>query len=57
MIIYIVYIRPFYNLLFNQISFKKNTSNGDYLFCLEESKDKCWDDKKLTEIMQCESET
>jgi len=55
LVIYIAYIRPFCNLLFNQISVRKNSSDGDYLFCSEDSNDKCWNGKKLTEIMQRES--
>ena len=57
MIIYIIYIHLFYNLLFNQISVKKNSLNENYLFYSKESNDKYWDDKKLMKIMQCESET
>ena len=50
--LYIAYIHPFCNLLFNQISFK---NDGDYLFCSEESNHKCWDGKVLTRILQDES--
>jgi hypothetical protein len=54
-VLYTAYIRPFCNLLFNQISFKKNSGDGDYLFCSEGSNDKCWDGKVLSRILQNES--
>src|SRR5947207_15044583 len=33
LILYIAYIRPFSCLLFNNVGFKKNLTDGDYLFC------------------------
>jgi len=55
-LLYITYIRPFSNFLYNQIAFTKNSTDGDYLFCSEESPDKCWEGDVLSDILQRESE-
>jgi hypothetical protein len=55
-LLYITYIRPFSNFLYNQIAFTKNSTDGDYLFCSEESPDKCWEGEVLSDVLQRESE-
>jgi hypothetical protein len=56
LIVYLAYIRPFCNLLYSQISFRQNHSDGDYLFCSEENPDEPWEGRKLSEILQRESQ-
>ena len=55
-VLYIAYIRPFSSLLYSQISFRQNSSDGDYLFCSDESPDKPWEGGQLSEALQRESE-
>src|SRR6266496_5254810 len=55
MLLYIAFIQPFCNLLHSQISLRKHKSDGDYLFCLEDSNDICWNGKQLSEVLQRES--
>ena len=55
LVLFIMFIRPFANLLFNQITFKKNSSDGDYLFSSEDKSDLCWKGQKLSETLQREN--
>jgi hypothetical protein len=54
-VLFIPSIRSFANLLFNQITFEKNSSDGDYLFCSEDKSDLCWEGQKPSETLQRES--
>ena len=47
-LLYIVYIRPFANMIYNQISSTKNTDDGNYLFCSDKSPHKCWNGRFYT---------
>ena len=52
---YIAYIRPFVTMVYDQIAPKKNSHDGDYLFCSERSPYKCWDGEILSDTFQRES--
>jgi hypothetical protein len=51
-VIFIAFIRPFMNMIYNKISACQNTTDGDYLFCDELQLDQCWDGKQLTQALQ-----
>jgi hypothetical protein len=52
LLLYIAYIRPFANMLWNKISEIKNTNDGDYVFCDVARPLKSWDGNHLSEAMR-----
>jgi len=54
-VLYLSYIRPFANLLYYQSIDEDNDTDSDFFFCSNGS-DESWDDKKLTAVMQKETE-
>jgi hypothetical protein len=54
-VIYLAYIRPFANLIFNQIAIVKNRTDGDYLFSDESKVEGCWEGKQLSKALASQS--
>ena len=55
-LIYLAFIRPFTNFLYNQIDGNgKNISNSNYLFSTDGKPDDCWDGKELKKVLSKES--
>jgi len=55
LITFISFIRPFTDMLYNQITFKDKGSDGDYVFSSEDKSESCWDGKKLAHVLERES--
>src|SRR5439155_19012379 len=55
LVLYIAYIRPFGNMIYSQTSTYKQGEDANYLFCLDESPQKCWNGKILSKTLQKES--
>ena len=51
-LIFVAYIRPFANMIYNQVSAVPNNTNGNYLFSDEADPDQCWSGRHLSRIMQ-----
>ena len=56
-VMFTAFIRPFANMIYNQISACQNQIDGDYLFCDESQPDQPWGGKQLTRAMQQSSNT
>jgi len=55
-VLYIAYVRPFANMIYSQTLLYKHVDDGNYLFCSDESPQKCWNGKILSKTLQEESQ-
>src|SRR5579859_2015076 len=54
-VLYLTYVRPLANLLYNQGLSTMNGFDGHYIFCSDETNDVPWNGKQLTDILRRET--
>lgn len=56
MILYLAYVRPFANMIYNQIIIFPNMNDSDYIFCSDKSSMISWDGRILSRTLQVTSQ-
>jgi hypothetical protein len=56
MVLYLAYVRPFANMIYNQITAFPNSDDSDYIFCSFKSPAVPWDGRVLSKTLQVASQ-